>query len=141
LFHGGIISSAVCLADFDFDLATDKDITAARKALEVARAEHRPFDVAFDFILAGISRRRAASHPQRVQRHTFGTRMAAAGVPMRSLQEMMGHRDFKTTLIYADYAPGAHEAELVAAAFARAGNGRVNGTPVTLSAADDENDV
>ena len=35
-------------------------------------------------------------------RHTFGTRMAAQGVPMRALQEMMGHRDFKTTLIYAD---------------------------------------
>jgi integrase len=50
-------------------------------------------------------------------RHTFGTRMAAAGVPMRTLQEWMGHRDFKTTLIYADYAPGAHEAELVDAAF------------------------
>ncbi len=38
-------------------------------------------------------------------RHTFGTRMAAAGVPMRTLQEWMGHRDFKTTMIYADYAP------------------------------------
>ena len=33
--------------------------------------------------------------------------MAAAGVPMRTLQEWMGHRDFKTTLIYADYAPDA----------------------------------
>lgn len=50
-------------------------------------------------------------------RHTFGTRMAAAGVPMRTLQEWMGHRDFKTTLIYADYAPAANEAELVNAAF------------------------
>jgi integrase len=38
-------------------------------------------------------------------RHTFGTRVAAAGVPMRTLQEWLGHRDFKTTLIYADYAP------------------------------------
>ena len=51
-------------------------------------------------------------------RHTFGTRMAAAGVPMRMLQEWMGHRDFKTTLIYADYAPAANEADLVNAAFA-----------------------
>jgi integrase len=33
-------------------------------------------------------------------RHTFGTRMAAAGVPMRTLQEWLGHRDFATTLIY-----------------------------------------
>jgi integrase len=42
-------------------------------------------------------------------RHTFGTRTAGAGVPMRTLQEWMGHRDLRTTLIYADYAPGAHE--------------------------------
>jgi integrase len=53
-------------------------------------------------------------------RHTFGTRMAAAGVPMRTLQEWMGHRDFRTTLLYADYAPGAHEADLVNGAFASA---------------------
>ncbi|MFN8160582.1 MAG: site-specific integrase [Solirubrobacterales bacterium] len=38
-------------------------------------------------------------------RHTFGTRMAAAGAPLRNIQEWMGHRDYKTTLIYADYAP------------------------------------
>jgi len=50
-------------------------------------------------------------------RHTFGTRMAGAGTPMRTLQEWLGHRDFKTTLIYADYAPGEQEAELVARAF------------------------
>lgn len=54
-------------------------------------------------------------------RHTFGTRMAAAGVPMRTLQEWMGHRDFKTTLRYADYAPSAHEAEQVNCAFGQAG--------------------
>jgi integrase len=42
-------------------------------------------------------------------RHTFGTRMASVGVPMRTLQEWMGHRDFKTTLIYADYAPSGRE--------------------------------
>ncbi|MHB8696008.1 MAG: tyrosine-type recombinase/integrase, partial [Solirubrobacteraceae bacterium] len=50
-------------------------------------------------------------------RHTFGTRMAAQGVPMRVLQEMMGHRDFKTTLIYADYAPSERETEWVEQAF------------------------
>ena len=50
-------------------------------------------------------------------RHTFGTRIAAAGVPMRTLQEWMGHRDFKTTLIYADYAPSEQERELVEQAF------------------------
>jgi integrase len=50
-------------------------------------------------------------------RHTFAVRCAAAGVPMRTLMEWMGHRDFKTTLIYADYAPSAHEAALVERAF------------------------
>jgi len=53
-------------------------------------------------------------------RHTFGTQMAAAGAPLRHIQEWMGHRDYKTTLIYADYAPdpsqGARWAE---AAFGR----------------------
>jgi integrase len=50
-------------------------------------------------------------------RHTFGTRMAGVGVPLRTLQEWMGHRDFKTTLIYADYQPNEHEAALVRRAF------------------------
>ena len=53
-------------------------------------------------------------------RHTFGTRCAAAGVPMRTLQEWMGHRDIETTQRYADYAPNEHERELVARAFAPA---------------------
>lgn len=59
-------------------------------------------------------------------RHTYGTRMAAAGVPMRTLQEWMGHRDLATTQIYADYAPSAHEAEMVARAFARGTNRGTN---------------
>jgi integrase len=50
-------------------------------------------------------------------RHMFGTRMAASGVAMRTLQEWMGHRDHRTTLIYADYAPSPHEAEMVERAF------------------------
>jgi len=56
-------------------------------------------------------------------RHTFGTRMAATGVPMRTLQEWMGHRDIATTLIYADYAPDdRRERDLVAKAFEGAGS-------------------
>jgi integrase len=54
-------------------------------------------------------------------RHTFGTHMAGAGVPMRTLQEWMGHRDYKTTLIYADYAPSEREREWIEKAFARPG--------------------
>jgi integrase len=38
-------------------------------------------------------------------RHTFGTRMAGEGAPMRDLQEWMGHRSISTTEIYADYEP------------------------------------
>ena len=59
-------------------------------------------------------------------RHTFGTRMAAAGVPLRMLQEWMGHRDFKTTLIYADYAPSEHEAQMAERAFASGTNSGTN---------------
>jgi integrase len=59
-----------------------------------------------------------ATHRFHDLRHTFGTRMAAAGVPMRTLQEWMGHRDIATTQRYADYAPApAHEAALIAGAF------------------------
>lgn len=50
-------------------------------------------------------------------RHTFGTAMAATGVPMRTLQEWMGHRDIATTQRYADYAPNEREVEMVDRAF------------------------
>jgi integrase len=43
-----------------------------------------------------------ATHRFHDLRHTFGTAMAAAGVPMRTLQEWMGHRDIATTQRYAD---------------------------------------
>ena len=38
-------------------------------------------------------------------RHTFGTQMAAAGAPIRAIQEWLGHADISTTEIYAHYAP------------------------------------
>jgi integrase len=60
-----------------------------------------------------------SSHRFHDLRHTFGTRMAAAGVAPRVLQEWLGHKDMATTLIYADFAPGDYEAGLVAEAFKR----------------------
>jgi len=51
-------------------------------------------------------------------RHTFGTQMAAAGAPLRAIQEWMGHADAKTTQIYAHYAPDAtNGAALIERAF------------------------
>ena len=59
--------------------------------------------------------RRAHNHDLR---HTFGTHVAASGdVSLRTLQEWMGHKDSKTTLIYADYLPDPREAAIVSDAF------------------------
>jgi integrase len=51
-------------------------------------------------------------------RHTFGTRMAANGVPLRTIQHWMGHADAKTTQVYAHYQPSDAEAETIDTAFA-----------------------
>jgi integrase len=59
------------------------------------------------------------SHRFHDLRHTFGTAMAGTGVPMRTLQEWMGHRDIETTQRYADYSPSEHESAFVEAAFGR----------------------
>jgi integrase len=71
-------------------------------------------------------------------RHTFGTRMAAAGVPLRTLQEWLGHRDFATTLIYADYQPSAQEAEFVERAF---GLGPNSGPKLSETKGNDEHET
>ncbi len=55
-------------------------------------------------------------------RHTFGTRMAATGQPIRSIQEFLGHADVKTTQIYMHYAPSQREVAMVNEAFAPTGN-------------------
>jgi integrase len=64
--------------------------------------------------------KRAHVRPVRIHdlRHTFPTTAAASGqVSLRILQEWMGHRDLKTTQIYADHMPGEREAQLIDAAF------------------------
>jgi hypothetical protein len=59
-------------------------------------------------------------------RHGYGTALAAQGVPMRTLQEWMGHRDIQTTQRYADYCPNPAERDVVEAAFARGTNAGTN---------------
>lgn len=53
-------------------------------------------------------------------RHTFATRLAASGQPLRTIQEFLGHADSKTTQIYSHYAPSEHEVQIVNDAFAPA---------------------
>jgi hypothetical protein len=48
----------------------------------------------------------------------------------------MGHRDFKTTLIYADYSPSAHEGEMVEAAF----RGPIRGPKLSETQSNSEQD-
>jgi integrase len=68
-------------------------------------------------------------------RHTFATRLAASGTPIRAIQEFLGHADAKTTQIYAHYAPSEHEVALVDAAFA------LQGPNSTLSGCVDRRDL
>lgn len=53
-------------------------------------------------------------------RHTFATRLAASGQPLRTIQEFLGHADSKTTQIYAHYAPSEREVQMVNEAFTEA---------------------
>ena len=55
-------------------------------------------------------------------RHTFATRLAAAGTPLRTIQEYLGHADAKTTQIYAHYAPSEREVAMVNTAFETTGD-------------------
>ena len=54
------------------------------------------------FKAAGIP---AVKQPTHIFRHTFGSHMAMRGVPMRTLQELMGHASVTTTARYAHLSP------------------------------------
>jgi len=55
-------------------------------------------------------------------RHSFGTMMAAAGVPLRTLQGWMGHADIKTTSIYMHFAPAEDEVQTANRVFPQPGD-------------------
>ena len=63
---------------------------------------------------AGVEPRREL----RQLRNTFGTVCASAGVPLRTIQEWMGHESITTTERYASHMPRERDAALVSAAFA-----------------------
>jgi hypothetical protein len=64
-------------------------------------------------------------------RHTFGTRLAATGQPIRSIQEFLGHADAKTTQIYTHYAPSEREVEMVNEAFSLGNAGNETGNELS----------
>ena len=51
-------------------------------------------------------------------RHTYGTRLADAGVPRHEIAELMGHADEKTTARYIHAGTDGHRLNLVRAALA-----------------------
>lgn len=69
-------------------------------------------------------------------RHTYGTAMAAAGAPLRTLQGWMGHKDYKTTEVYADFAPDPSQGAMLAE---RAFGAGIN-SGINLSATEDNSD-
>jgi site-specific recombinase XerD len=68
-------------------------------------SERRPLSIAHERLRASLKAARLdETFGFHSLRHSYGTALAAQGVPMRTLQEWMGHRDIQTTQRYADSA-------------------------------------
>jgi integrase len=105
-------------------------LTALRKRDNLIRARDRVFtgrdgghiDLSSFRDRFGTAQDRADVAPRRdvrQLRNTFGTVTASAGVPLRTIQEWMGHESISTTEIYASFMPRHEDAALVSQAFGR----------------------
>jgi integrase/recombinase XerD len=70
-----------------------------------ARRDGRPFDVSvLDRLVRRLAATAGVSMPgdaaAHAFRHHFGVQLAVRGVPVPVIQELMGHRDPRTTSIY-----------------------------------------
>ena len=105
------VTAALLLHKEVTNFSTDSDLVFAHPehghALDPSRVRKR-------FIAAA---RRAGLRPVRFHdlRHSFATRMAAAGAPLRAIQEWMGHSDQRTTMIYSHFAPDLTQGAMWAA--------------------------
>lgn len=62
-----------------------------------------------------------------ILRHTFGSHLALAGVPLTVIQKLMGHRNIQSTMAYMHLAPGDLDAGMATlAAFRRQPDGNEN---------------
>ena len=52
-------------------------------------------------------------------RHTFASQLVMAGVPLRDVQELLGHQNFATTLRYAHLSPDHVKRQVLNLPFAR----------------------
>lgn len=66
-------------------------------------------------------------------RHCFGSRCAAAGVPLASIQAWMGHADITTTMVYVHFMPHADDAARLTRAFSQVPRPSGHGPTTTSS--------
>jgi site-specific recombinase XerD len=77
----------------------------------------------------GLVERGNGRHPYSLHtwRHTYCTRLVSAGIDLRTVQELAGHSDITTTMIYSHFVP-ARLKSAAAALEALSGNGEGTST-------------
>ena len=77
--------------------AASRPTTTSSSAIPQTGRPLRPLASCRKRFKAALQRRRVRDVRFHDLRHTFGTQMAAAGAPLRTIQEWMGHSDYTTT--------------------------------------------